>query len=350
MNIKKVTFEDHIFHFTHGEYVMSFVTQTELYVRVLRLETTDGRIGWGEVIRRGKFDQIAPSLEEPILNSLSGESIASVPVLIRKLQQDDEMFKGLAFGLDTAYLDWTARKAELPMYALLGGRVLDSVPEYYSLSGGDAEQAGLTLKSEATGWKVVQIKLGIGDLQSDIDMVSVALNALTADQLILADFNSALKVDAALSVIAEFDDHRIVWEEPCKTIEENTRVAAQCKKPVMFDQCLSDLPTISKVATEGIAHSVCIKPPFLGGLEVAKTARDLCIEAGMPMRIDGPWCGHIATAANLHLACGVPEALLIAGCDLRQPLILDADWGGTHHQPGHHISPFEEPGHGVMPV
>ena len=68
------------------------------------------------------------------------------------------------------------------------------------------------------------------------------------------------------------------------------------------------------------------------------------------MRIDGPWCGHIATAANLHLACGAPANLLIAGCDLRQPLMLDEGWGGTRHFPGHRIAPLDEPGHGVNPV
>jgi hypothetical protein len=49
----------------------------------------------------------------------------------------------------------------------------------------------------------------------------------------------------------------------------------------------------------------------------------------MKMRIDGPWCGDIATAAILHLALGAPPDLLIAGCDLREPLVRERDLKGV---------------------
>ena len=259
------------------------------------------------------------------------------------------MFRGLAFGIETAYLDLLARQVELPLYALLGGKLVASVPEYYSLSCADAGTVSATLAEEANGWDVVQIKLGVGDRQADADRISAALEALAKNQTILADFNGALNVDSALAVIAEFDDARIVWEEPCDSVEANTDVARGCARPVMFDQCLESLDHITRVVADGVAHSVCLKPAFLGGLAVARTARDICIAAGMPMRIDGPWCGHIATAACLHLAVGVPVELLIAGCDLRQPLLLNDDWGGTNHLPQHQIAPLDTPGHGAAP-
>jgi L-alanine-DL-glutamate epimerase-like enolase superfamily enzyme len=350
MNITQVSHEDHVLHFAHGEYVMSHVVQTQLNIRVLRLETEDGNIGWGEIIRRGLFDDEAPPIEEKILAALSGKPVSSIPVLLSELRNDSVALRGLAFGLDTAFLDWTARKADVPLYALLGGKVNGAVPDYYSLSGGDDPgAAAVRLKTEAKDWAVVQIKLGVGSRDADIALLEAAAESLSSEQKILADFNGALDAEAALSVIAEFDDERIIWEEPCPSVDENSEVAAGCGKPVMFDQCLTDLATVTSVASAGLAHSVAIKPPFLGGLEVARVARDVCIQAGMPVRIDGPWCGHIATAANLHLACGTPDDLLVAGCDLRQPLALEEDWGGTLHLPGHRIAPFDEPGHGVNP-
>jgi L-alanine-DL-glutamate epimerase-like enolase superfamily enzyme len=336
--------------FAQGEYVMSHVVQTQLNIRVLRLETEDGGIGWGEIIRKGRFDDEAPSREDAILDELAGKPVSSIPVVLAALRKDSDALRGLAFGLDTAFLDWAARKAGVPLYSLLGGKVNNAVPGYYSLSGGgDADAVAATLTAEAKGWAVVQIKLGVGNRDADIALVEASIRSLSAQQLILADFNGALDVETALSVIAEFDDGRIVWEEPCCTIDENSEVAARCGKPVMFDQCLTDLAAIVRVALAGLAHSVAVKPAFLGGLEVARVARDICIEAGMPLRIDGPWCGHIATAANLHLACGAPTDLLIAGCDLRQPLILEEDWGGIRHLPGRRLAPFDEPGHGVNP-
>lgn len=330
---------------------MSHVIQTQLNVRVLKLVTDDGNIGWGEIIRKGRFDEEAPPREDSVIASLSGLPVTSISTLLPRLREESEALRGLAFALDTAYLDWMARKSGVPLYALLGGKAIDAVPEYYSLSGGDdLSEAVTTLKTEAVGWPVIQIKLGVGSRDDDIAIVKKSLDVLTAEQLILADFNGALDVESALAVIAEFDDNRIVWEEPCNTIDENSEVAARCDKPVMFDQCLTDLAAIMRVVSGGLAHSIAIKPAFLGGLQVARSARDICLEAGIKVRIDGPWCGHIATAANLHLACGAPADKLIAGCDLRQPLILDEDWGGTRHLAGHYIAPSDDPGHGAKPL
>ena len=330
---------------------MSHVTQKELDIRVICLETEDGHVGWGEIVRRATLDpiKVAPQ-EEPLLEAMAGRDVADIPAFVRELGRRDKAFRGLAFGLDTAYLDLVARRIELPLYALLGGKLVDDVPEYYSLSCGDAESVAPKLAVEATGFGIVQIKLGAGDRQADRERIRAALEALAENQTILADFNGALNVETAMAVFSEFDDPRIVWEEPCNTVEANTEVARRTGLPVMFDQCLEGLDLITQVVADGVAHSVCLKPAFLGGLEVARTARDICIAAQMPMRIDGPWCGHIATAASLHLAVGVPSELLVAGCDLRQPLSLNEDWGGTQHFPDHRIAPSDTPGHGAAPV
>lgn len=281
--------------------------------------------------------------------ALVGQRIADLPAIATETRQRDSALRGLALGLETAFLDLAARRAGLPLYALMGGKRAEQVPDYYSLSCGDPGSLAAKLAAEAAGWPVVQVKLGIGDPAADRERLRAALPALGPDQTLLADFNGAWDVATALSVIAGFDDPRIIWEEPCDSVEANSQVVARSGRPVMFDQCLETLATVARVVAEGRAHSVCIKPGLLGGLEPARAARDLCIEAGMPMRIDGPWCGHIATAACLHLAIGAPAELLIAGCDLRQPLRLDEDWGGTRHLPGHRIAPTEGPGHGAAP-
>ena len=90
-------------------------------------------------------------------------------------------------------------------------------------------------------------------------------------------------------------------------------------------------------------------PALLGGLGIAQAARDLCTDCAIAVRIDGLWCGPVATAATLHLAVGAPPGLLIAGCDLREPLVLDEDWGGVLQTPGKCIAPVDSPGHGVIP-
>lgn len=349
MQIRRLDFQDHIFQFTDGEYVMSHVTQKQLDVRVLRLETMSGHVGWGEIVRKPLLDQaLVASQEAPLIGAIAGRDLADIPRGCREYRQRDVKLNGLAFGLETAYYDLIARRAGLPLYALLGGKLRDDAADYYSLSSNDSASVCARLAA-AVDWKVIQVKLGVDDPQSDCEQVHALLSELANHQIMLVDFNAALDVPAALEIIAEFDDPRLVWEEPCKTVAENTLVAEQSGQAVMFDQCLSNLESFTRVVAAGLAHSVCIKPASLGGLEIARTARNICIDAGIPMRIDGPWCGHIASSVCLHLAVGVPADLLIAGCDLRQPLDIADDWGGIEHLPGHRIRPADSPGHGALP-
>ena len=84
---------------------------------------------------------------------------------------------------------------------------------------------------------------------------------------------------------------------------------------------------------------MCVKPALIGGLNTARQIRDLCTEAGIKMRIDGPWCGDIARAAIVHLAMGAPPDLLIAGCELREPLTRNPDLKGLTHTTPTRISP-----------
>lgn len=101
------------------------------------------------------------------------------------------------------------------------------------------------------------------------------------------------------------------------------------------------------ISERGHAAAACIKPAFLGGLHTVRRLRDLCIHTGMQMRIDGPWCGDIASAAILHLALGTPPALLIAGCDPREPLDLNPVLNGLFPAGNGWVQPTSAAGLGL---
>tara|TARA_B100000676_G_scaffold305887_1_gene360993 strand:+ start:2511 stop:2801 length:291 start_codon:yes stop_codon:yes gene_type:complete len=78
--------------------------------------------------------------------------------------------------------------------------------------------------------------------------------------LLLLDFNGALSVKDAPTVLGSFDDSRIIWEEPCNTVPMNLEVAESTGAPVIFDQCLKSLDLYAQVCSRDINASVCIKP------------------------------------------------------------------------------------------
>lgn len=337
--------------FADGPYIMSHVTQVALATRVLRVETADGAVGYGEIVRATGHDPGACiALENDVLGGLHDPSMEDLPALARRFRSQGNRLYGLAFGLETAHLDLIGRMTGAPLYSLLGGRLSDDAADYLSLSCDAPDAVSRRIAGEGATRQVIQVKLGDDDIDLDNQRIDAALAAAAPDQCLLMDFNGALTVDQANGVIGQHADGRIIWEEPCNTVPMNLAVAEKTGAPVMFDQCLKSLDLYAAVCTRSIDASVCIKPAApLGGLSVARAARDLAIDAGVAVRIDGPWSGPIGTAAALHLAVGVPPDLLIAGCDLTEPLRFADGWTTIEHRPNNRIAPLAGPGHGVTP-
>lgn len=348
MKIQSLSHHDITFEFTDGKYVMSHVTQESLPVRLIAVTTADGTRGTGEVVRKPDIDFAeAEARELAVLDELSGRSMADLPGMAARLRREGKLLRGLAFALETAYLDWVGRRTDQPLHALLGGCKSDTLPNYYSVSAGSPEAVLRDVRTRGAEAPVLQIKLGIGDLTSDIALTRAVFDSLSEDQILLADFNGALSLDQARTALSSFNHPRLYWEEPCYSFDDNLAATKATGARVMFDQCIDSPARVAQVCTNGIAAAVAIKPAFLGGLMATAAARDQCVDAGIKLRVDGPWCGHVAAAAAVHLAGGTDPEMLIASCDLRQPLDLREDWGGIHHLPRGRIAPSDGPGHGV---
>jgi len=333
MQIKKIEVWDFCPLFRDGPYVMSHVTQHAAYGRILRISTSGGISGIGEIVYSPTISleqrEHLVSRERDYLTPLLDHDIELLNQLAGQFRAGNKAERGIAFGLDTAYLDIKARLDNISLTELLGGRLNKSIDDYFSISERSVEKIRQRVQIAGPERKVFQLKIGIGSLQDDIQKISATLDAMNENQLLLADANGGWSAENSFAVIAEFNDRRVIWEEPCNSYAENVEVAQKISQPVMLDQCISNFDSAKKAVSEGYVASICIKPTFLGGLSSARVIRDLCIEKKLPMRIDGPWCGDIATAANLHLAAGATPELLVAGCDLREPLLIDPDLGGA---------------------
>ncbi len=345
-----ITVADFTPRFRGEGYVMSYVTQRVLHSRVLRMDAGDGRVGYGEIIsdpglNLGEIRR----LEDVALSEMSSVTLLDLSAWIKQLRSRGNCLAGLGFALETAYLDLLSRRNEIPLCALLGGRLCSDVVDYLSISCAEPAEMANRIHSDGGDREVIQIKLDGKDMASDIERIDATMSALLTSQTILIDFNGALSAKTAKAIISQYSDERILWEEPCKRYAENRALVDSTGARLLFDQCIKTLKDFALACTDGAMAGVCIKPMSLGGLGMARAARDMCVDSGIAVRIDGLWCGAVSTASILHLAVGMPPELLIAGCDLREPLVLEDDWGGVETRPGGRIAPTDNPGHGVTP-
>lgn len=330
-------------------YVMSYVTQTVLHSRIIQLVDQNGNIGLGEIINDpGLNIPEIQTLENQILGEINPIDLQHIPKVIGQCLNQKRSLKGLSFGLETAYLDLISSSNDIPLFALLGGNLCRDMPDYLSLSCSEPEAMKDRISKEGMNRSVIQIKMNGIEIDTGFKRIDASLSALDKQQTLLVDFNGALTPDDARIFINNYSDNRIMWEEPCKSYAENRNLVEAHGARVLFDQCLKSLTIITQACSDGSMSGACIKADGLGGLSTARTARDICIDYKVPIRVDGLWCGPIATAASLHVATGTPTELLIAACDLCEPLVISKDWSeGINHPAEGRIAVNNVPGHGV---
>jgi len=351
MTIKKIDVWNFRPPFREGPYAMAHVTSGHVYGRILRFQDDDGSTGLGEIV-------FSPSLaetsrehriqdEESYLMSLTGRPFDALIDVASDARNRDKSWRGIAFALETAWFDREGQRTNQSASQLLGGARLTGVQDYFSIS--EKEIADIHTRVDIAGseCQVFQLKLGVGSLEQDVVRIAAILDMMIGGQIVQADANGGWTVDEACNIIGRFDDERLIWEEPCTTYDDNVTVAEKTGCHVMVDQCIGDLEMAIRAIDESVAQSICIKPAPLGGLTIARQIRDHAIEAGMRVRIDGPWCGDIASAAILHLAVGMPEDLLISGCDLREPVAIPFNLNGVRPAGGNMIAPPEGVGLGI---
>lgn len=321
MRIRRITLHPFRPAFTGGGYRTSYGNRTHLDNLIVAIETEDGLVGHGEIARitgkspePGSPDCIARY--RPRLDGLVGAeaSPAGIAAALGSVQPEDH---NLACALDTAAWDLLGKASGMPVHALMGGAQVSAIPIYFTLGQtGPTETAASIKRSRGEGYRVFQIKVG-ADPAEDRTRIEAALGALGVGETILFDANGGWSVDGARALIRDLDGPNVLWEEPCATYEENRALAECAGGRLVLDQCMGSLGAYARLAVDRFAAGTGLKPTIQKGLTNGRAARDLCIEAGIALKIDDSWGGDICTAASLALAIGVPEALLICGADMR---------------------------------
>ncbi|MEL6477068.1 MAG: enolase C-terminal domain-like protein [Pseudomonadota bacterium] len=313
--------------------------------RLLRITTEDGRIGVGEIMRLPAAETaLAEDLDDWLLPSLPGSDFADLPSRVDAFRAHGPSVRGLCFALETAWADLTGRAADLPVSTLLGGPSVGDMPAMLGISCQSPEAMAEEIRLRGGQARFLQIKLGIGSVVTDLARIRASLEACAPDHVLYADFNGILPLDLALAELPQIQDPRLVWEEPCRSLDDNLAFARAVEAPVLFDQCVASPELLYRALVSGRPAAVAIKPFYLGGLSAARAARDMATAAQMPFRIDGPWCGQVAAAAALHVALGADPDLLLFSTDLTNP--LETGRGLITHPALGRVGPAAGPGLG----
>jgi D-galactarolactone cycloisomerase len=191
---------------------------------LVRVETDDGHVGWGEA-HHGRCPGAIAKLVDTTLRELvlgfDAHDVAGVWARVYKMQLASHGMGAAAAlalsGLDIALWDIKCQATGLPLYQLLGGASKPIKAYAGGIALGWQEPALLAeeaLRHVADGYRALKLRMG-DTPQRDIARLRAVRKAVGEDIDILTDANTAYTLDDVRRVMPAFEECNVGWlEEP----------------------------------------------------------------------------------------------------------------------------------------
>lgn len=263
---------------------------------------------------------------EPLL---VGEDPTQVEELTAKFRS---AFAGNYFtksAVEMALWDIAGKAVNKPVYQLLGGKVRDSVPTKWSVSGVEpAKAAEIARWAIGKGFKAMKVKVGI-EPESDVARVRAVREAIGGQIKLGVDANGGWTSDVAVKTIERLREFDIYFAEQPVSPEDVAVMADLRKKihvPIIADESIYTLQDAMTLARLGAADVFSIYVGKAGGIGPAKRIADFAEKAGLKCTVGSNLELGVGSAAMIHLAV---ETRGIAAeefpCDIIGPFYYEDD-------------------------
>ena len=289
-----------------------------------RMVDDSGNTGWGEAPalkdwggEYGRYFGESPAIaglviEKYLTPAVRGADPGNIVELHRRM---DAVIKGYPYAkcaVELAAYDLAARRADLPVYALLGGAARTRIPVTHSIGLiGIAEAAAEAATVAAEGIKTIKIKIGV-DPKRDVEMVRAIRDAVGPNLELCVDANEGYATPGeAIRTIRQMEPYGLKYaEQPVMGIERLAQVARAIDTPVMADESAWNAHDVIQIVERNAAEIVSIYTTKPGGLYRAMEVAAVCRAAGIVCNVNGSVETGVGNLANLHLAAAAPAATL----------------------------------------
>ena len=296
---------------------------------LVRIETEDGIIGWGE--SWGPIAGTRETIEEFFRPLLVGRTIHDVPSIYEKLYdagraayQSIVPLPAIA-GIDIALWDIVAKDREVSVATALGEKHRSVVPAYatghYFKPVDSIEEQFDRIATEAAenmdALGAIKLKLGLSfldyDWQTDVALVRRVREQVGESGTIMVDANYAYDLDTATQVGTALDQYDIRWfEEPLRPEDENgfRTLCSKLSIPIATGECLDPAGMMRYLEGEllDIAQpDVC----NIGGLTPASEIATAVESIDSVQFIPHVWGTPIALGASLQLLATVKSDTML---------------------------------------
>lgn len=321
---------------------------------LVKLETDEGLIGWGEgtpwghtyVPAHGPGIRAGIETMAPFLLGLNPQKVLEVERAM------DLSLPGHLYAkspIDMACWDIAGQTAGLPIADLMGGGSRTPAPIASSVGAKTVEETREVLaRYRDQGYWVHSVKVG-GDVDQNIERIQDVETHRPTKERILYDANRGFTRQQALRVMQATEQWKVMFEQPCETLDDIAAIRPLHSAPVSVDECLVTLQDATRIARDGIAEVFGIKLNRVGGLTKASRIRDIALAHGIDIFVMATGGSVLADTEALHLAATIPDDNMLGVWACQDMITAEiADGAGPRATKGHLHLP-EQPGLGVHP-
>ncbi|MGC4996449.1 glucarate dehydratase family protein [Streptomyces sp. DT195] len=320
---------------------------------IVEVVTAGGATGLGETYGDTRYLELA----RPLAARLTGRSVTDVNALfaldlavdesrvrgavdaggLRGVQSADKLRLSVLSAFEVACLDAQGRALGLPVHALLGGKLRDSVEYsaylFYKWAahpdgvaaepdewGPALDPAGVVAQARALGerhgFTSFKLKGGVFPPEEEVAAVHALAEAFPGRPLRL-DPNGAWSVPAALKVAEELAGLLEYLEDPVLGTDAMAEVAARTGVPLATNMCVTAFGEIKEAFTRDAVQVVLSDHHYWGGLRNTRHLAAICAAFGVGVSMHSNTHLGISLAAMTQVAATVPN--LHHACDSHYP-------------------------------
>lgn len=251
--------------------------------------------------------------------------------------------------VDMACWDIAGQAAEMTIADLMGGGSRTPRPIASSVGAKTADETRKVIERyRARGYVAHSVKIG-GDVERDIARIRDVESYRKPGEIVLYDVNRGWTRQQALQVMRGTEDLRVMFEQPCESLDDIAAICGKHAAPVSVDESLVTLQDAARIARDGLAEVFGIKLNRVGGLTRAARIRHIALVHGIDMFVMATGGSVLVDTEALHLAATIPDANCRAVWACQDMITAEIAGGrGPRNVEGHLHLP-EEPGLGVHP-
>jgi len=246
---------------------------------IIRLTDSDGFTGTGYTYTIGQGGEAIMSLlKETLAPKLMGADADAIEKVWRDLLFTTHATSVGAItslslaAIDTALWDLKCRRAETPLYKMLGG-AKDSVPLYTTeggwlhLSADDLVADALEAKSQ--GFAGSKVKIGKQHLSEDRVRLAAVREAVGENYEIMVDANQGFSLSEAIRRSKMLEEFNIGWFEepmPGDDVSAHAQLAKHSHVPIAVGESLYSISQFKDYLQAGAASIVQVDVARVGGM------------------------------------------------------------------------------------